>query len=59
MARSRSFGNLGQLQGGGKIRTGKGTGEWEEAEAECHGVWSPGVHGGNCTLCSVSSSSGD
>lgn len=22
------------------IRTGKGTGEWEEAEAECHGAWS-------------------
>lgn len=44
---------------GREIRMGKGTGEWEEAEEECHGMWSPGVHGGNCTLCSVSSSSGD
>ena len=25
---------------GGEIRTGKGTGEWEEAEEKCHDVWS-------------------
>lgn len=26
--------------GGREIRTGKGTGEWEEAEGKCPGVWS-------------------